>query len=234
MKSKRWLVLLAALLLGACGGALPTATPEDVGLRWRECPIPHAEFNWQEAEACFGHPMPLWGDRSHYGQRVGLDDWQLTIGRDVYWTRNSDGLLPLTRYTLYRNRRAVKSLWGEFGGHSPNLSLQEIGGQAAWEFADDRRATVIYAGRDVRRLYGLDKAYRPYGLAGKLILIGQRDDHYFVVYDGKKIGPDFDSVVIAYCCETMLYSVHAGQGRYLFSGVRDGQHYLVEIERIQP
>ena len=47
--------------------------------------------------------------------------------------------------------------------------------------------------------------------------------------DGRKVGPGFEQVTIAYCCETMLYSVQFGQGRYQFRGTRAGVEYIVEV-----
>ena len=215
--------------------ALHSAEPDEVGLVWQECLLSHAHFDWKEAEDCFGHPMPLWNDnenndeKANYGERVDYDNLKLIIEQDIYRTGVNDSFFPTQRYTLYRNEERIKTLRGEFRAYSPNISLQNVGGKVAWEFADHKRATIIYDGQDVCRIFGLDKAYRPYSLAAKLIFIGQKGNKYFVVYDGLRIGPDFDNIVIAYCCESILYSVQFGQGKYLFSGVRDGQHYLVEI-----
>ena len=211
--------------------SLRSATLDEVGLVWQECLQSQEYFDWKEVEGCFGHSMPLLSEaeKARYGERIDLDNFQLAIGQDIYRTDFNKGLFPTQRYTLYRNGRPVKTLRGEFGAHSPNISLQNLGGRAVWGFADRNQATIVYDGQDIRQLYGLDKAYRPYSLAGKLIFIGQKGDKYFVVYDGLRIGPDFDKVVIAYCCEVVLYSVHFGEGRYLFSGTRGGQHYLVEI-----
>lgn len=210
---------------------LRSANPEELGLRWRECAISQG-FTGKEAETCFGHSIPLWSESEKARFGIRLDDGEsleLTIGQDVYRASLSGAHFQKNRYTLYKNDRVVRSLWGEFTAHSPNISLQNVGGKAVWEFSDGNRATIIYDGSDVRQLYGLDRAYRPYGLADKLIFIGERDAKYFVVYDGWKVGPDFDQIVIAYCCEAALWSVQYGQGRYLFWGSRNGQGYVVEI-----
>jgi len=139
----------------------------------------------------------------------------------------------LERYTLYMNGDPVKTLWGEFTAFSPNISLQDLNGKVVWEFADHKRAAIVYDGKDLRRLYGLDKAYKPYALSGKLIFVGEKDGKFFVVYDGVRVGPNFDRITVAYCCEAVLYSVRAGQGRYLFQGIREGQPYLVEIVALE-
>ncbi len=224
------------LLSSACRpqeSKLPSsAEPDDAGLVWHECALSHALFDWKEAESCFGHPMPLLNDdeKANYGERIDDENLQLVVGQDVYRTEVKGSLLPMRqRYVLYRNEKPIATLRGEFGAHSPNISLQNVDGKSAWEFADEHIATIVYDGQDVRHLYGLDAAYRPYKLADKLVFIAQKDGRYFVVYNGFKIGPDFDQIVIAYCCESILYSVQSGQGKYLFNGSRGGQHYIVEI-----
>jgi hypothetical protein len=174
--------------------------------------------------------MPIWEKRdpSKSSRRIDMDNFQLFIGQDNYWTGVRDWLF-MDRYTLYKNGWAVKSLFGRFTAYSPNISLQNIASQAAWEFADDKTNTIIYAGQDLRRLYGIDKAYAPYSLNNKLIFIAQKGGKYFVVYDGVRLTPEFDHVMVAYCCESVLDSVKAGHGKYLFSAKRNGGSLLVEI-----
>ena len=75
------------------------------------------------------------------------------------------------------------------GSSAPNLRLQNIAGQAAWEFANEDTNTIIYAGQDLRQKYTIYKAYRPYSLNDKLIFIAQKGDKYFVVYNGRRATP---------------------------------------------
>jgi hypothetical protein len=252
---KSSVLLLAVILLAIWGQTscashqsvgLKAADPEDVGLTWQECAISQGpDWNqaeacfsypmsscWIQAEACFGHPMPLWNEseKANFGSYLGdMESLQLTIGQDIYRVSLTAKLFMKAKYTLYKNGHAIRSLYGEFGAHSPNISLQNIGGKAAWEFSDGKIATIIYDRLDVRQVYGLDRAYGPYGLAGKLIFIGERNGKYFVVYDGWKVGPDFDKIAIVYCCDVALCSIHYGQGKYLFWGFRNGQWHAVEI-----
>jgi hypothetical protein len=209
---------------------LKSAKPESVGLTWQECAV-SGGFDWKQAEICFGHPMPLWGkgEEATSGHRVGLENFQLTIGQDMYEASLDSGIFPKVKYTLYRNGKAIRSLYGEFSSYSPNVSLQNVGGKAVWEFSDGKTATVTWDDLDVCQVYRLNKAYRPYGLGEGLILVGEKDGKYFTMYDGWKVGPDFDEIAIAYCCEPVLWSVQYGQGKYLFWGSRDGQWYVVEI-----
>jgi len=224
----------AALALAGCAlfpsAGLKPAEAAALGLTWQECALAQDDSP-QDVENCFGHPVPRLteSERLKTGTRFDMENWQLTIGQDRYQARLTGQLWMLELYTLYQNGNAIKTLYGQFTAYSPSVSLQAIGGKAAWEFASEETTTVIYDGVDLRNLYRLDKAYRPYGLGDTLIFIGQTGNHSFVVYDGQKVGPDFDQIVIAYCCETMLWSVQGGGGRYLFWGTRAGQRYLVEI-----
>ena len=212
-----------------------SVTPSEAGLDWQECQLPVLESPsntpvWDEPVACFGHPAPMLSnaERSNLRQSVANNAVQLTVGHDVYKAHAND-MAVLTFYNLYRNESRIKSLIGVGDTLWLHMSLQNIGGQAAWQIANENPATIIYDGRDVRHLYGLDKAHASYGLAGKLIFVAQKGGKYFVMYDGQKVGPDFDQVIIAYCCETALYSVRFGQGRYQFRGTRGDKNYIVEI-----
>jgi hypothetical protein len=208
-----------------------TISPEEAGLLWQECPLTQLDFSDVRIRECFGHAWPSANgpDSAIFGQRVGMQRLQLEIGRDIYITDLDDSIIPIERYTLFKNGFRVKSLLGEFTAYSPNISLHNVGGLITWEFADYKRSTIIYDRQDVRRQYGLDNAYRPFSLAEKLVFIGEIDGKYFVVYDGIKVGPLYDLIYIAYCCEGVMYSVRGADGRYLFMGVRNRRHYLVVV-----
>ncbi len=213
----------------------PTPSLTDVGLNWKECLVtkgsPKEGFNWAEVETCFGHFMPLWSDEenANFGAQVNMENFRITIGNDVYETRLTDNSFPSQKYMLYKNDDIIQSLSGEFTSISPNISLQNVGGKVAWEFLDKNGATIIYDGIDVRSLYGIDKAYRPYGINGKLIFVGKKGSLYYIVYNGQKVGTTFDKIFIAYCCEPAAWSVQYGKGTYLFWGSRNEQWYMVEI-----
>lgn len=217
--------------------ALPPSAPTEMGLHWQECPSikgsESAGFNWKEVEPCFGHAMPYWNDeeKANFGTLVSMENLRLTIGNDVYETMLSDRAFFQEKYTLFKNEKNIRSLSGTFTTFSPNRTLQNVGGKAVWEFSDGNTATIISDGADVRELYGIERAYRPYGINGKLIFIGEKDRKYFVVYNGHKVGPSFDKVMFAYCCEPVLWSVNFGQGRYLFWGLKNDKWVAVEISR---
>lgn len=244
MKRLAVLVLLLATSLAGCARApasLPQVSPEEASLSWRECP---RTADWAALEACFGRPLPVpdetdkakWGANTGHGHR-------LEIGADVYETREASGLFWNT-YTLYKGGRAIATLRGvrdSFDGRSPDLSLTNIGGKAAWAFYDRVRdqATIVYDGQDVRRLYGLDRAIAPYEVGGRLIFLGSRAGRSFLVYDGRQVGPDSACVhlSLAFCCEGMLYNPRYGGGRYMFWGGQEGGAVCVEMaagEHITP
>ncbi len=217
---------------------LPKVAPESVGLRWQECLLSPAAYqdspNREQVGRCFGHSLEPWSaaERANFGSKPDgdLENWKLAIGRDLYTTTSQwSAMTRYTTYTLYRNQAPVKSVQALFDAYSPNLWLANVAGKAAWELADRAMATIIYDGVDLRDQYGLEKAYRPYALANKLIFIGQDAQQFFVVYAGQQIDPPFDKIWFAYCCEGVLYSVAFGEGKYIFRGERDGKYYLVEI-----
>ena len=205
--------------------SIRSVTPGEVGLDWQECQLPGTS-TWEEPVDCFDPSPPVLSETEK--GNFGDDTVQLTVGQDVYKAHAND-MAVLTVYDLYRNGSRIKSLIGVGDTLWLHMSLQNIGGHVAWQIANGNPGTIIYDGKDIRNLYGLDKAHASYGLAGKLIFVAQKGNKYFVMYDGQKVGPDFDQIIIAYCCETVLYSVHFGQGRYQFRGTRGDKNYVVEI-----
>ncbi len=232
-------VLAGVFLLAQNSGpvrALPEVSAEAAGLRWQECAARRALAgptgeDWQQAEACFGHLSLVWdeNDQAQAGQRTD-HGYRLQVGADVYETHERSLPWPnLNLYTLTRNGRLQKLLFGYFWAYSPDLNLRNLTGNVAWTFDDGRLSTVIYKGGDLRSTYGLDAAYAPYALADQLIFVGRQDDQYFVVYEGQRVGPAFDRILIAHCCEPAMYSARGGSGRYTFWGTRSGERYMVEI-----
>jgi hypothetical protein len=75
------------------------------------------------------------------------------------------GVLPRPSAALLGIFRPIRKLSGKFTAYSPNLGLLNIGGKAAWKFADGDIATIIQDGHDVWDLYSLaESTLRP--LAG--------------------------------------------------------------------
>lgn len=211
--------------------AAATTGVEAAGLSWRECPARPDVEEWRQAEACFGHPALAWddADRAHAGERTA-HGYRLAIGPDVYETRAIATPIPsLSVYALSVNGRLRKLFLGRFTTYSPDLDLVNLAGRAAWTFDDGRLATVVYNGVDLRTANGFEAVYAPYALRDKLIFVARQDDQYFVVYDGRRLGPVFDHILIAYCCEPAAYSARGASGRYTLWGERDSTRYMVEI-----
>jgi hypothetical protein len=237
-------LIVAALIPTACSGlasgrpgttsmsSRPAETPPaEVGLSWHECELQPNIEEWKQVEACLGHPLPAWSEAEMaWAAQGSAGNRELRIGQDVYRTQTLEiQHVPWSVHALSKNGRPISAFVSEQLAHSPDISLLSLENLAVWEYADEHRATVIYDGKDLRREYTLDAAYRPYLIAGKLIFVGRKDNSYFIVYDGKRIGPRFDRIIVAYCCETVLYSVRSGEGRYAFWGSRDGRRYIVEV-----
>jgi hypothetical protein len=239
MPVKKIVITLMIVLLGIFAlwfvhpqmAYLPESMPEEVGLRWQECKQSGGYGTQQQAKECFGITEPIRnGEQNNVRvERIGMENFRMEIGRDIYETARIGNLFGFEQFVLSKNGFPLSFLAGNFYAHSPNIGLQEIGGKSVWEFADNIKATIIYDGQDIRRTMGLDKAQRPYRLGDKLIFIAHKNNKYFVVYDGKRLTPEFDDVIIAYCCEGVLYSPFGGPGFYIFNGTRDGQNYLVEV-----
>lgn len=239
MKMKTYatvVLLLAMVLVGAWFGGLfrfdlTAVTPQEEALLWQECELPNEYGDWRMGDQCFG-ALPSDDSANHGSQHLGMQDWRLTIGSITY-----DAALWISLwkevFVLSKNGWPSHVLAGNFFAHSPNIGLYEIEGKAAWEFADEKNATIIFDGQDLRQTYGLEKAFSPYSVGNQLIFIGQKNGRYLVIYNGQQIGPQFEEVVIAYCCELVLYSAGGKNGAYRFNGMRDGKHYLVQITALE-
>ncbi len=248
--------IIAVLGLAGCN-ATPTAellsaTPADVNLVWEECSIPNDSkvngVDISQIETCFNLSLPLLTDeeKNNFGikQINGLDTdlyiYKLTIDNDLYETKMMDFSVSNMeyKYALYKNGDSVQNYSGTVSIFAP-MSLQNIGGKAAWEvseFSEHQKgtATIFYDGVDIQKLYGLDKAHHPYGLNDKLIFIGEKDSYYFIVYDGKKVGSDFDNVRLAFVPDPAPHwSVQYGNGTYLFWGFKNEQWYIIKITSLQ-
>jgi hypothetical protein len=129
----------------------------------------------------------------------------LQIDQDIYQTKRLGGFLSFEVYLLTKNNWPINIQLGSFLTHSPNIGFHDVAGEAAWEFVSFDKPTIIYNGRNLRQRYNLDQAFSPYDLKGKLVFLAQQEDNYFVVYDGKRLTPDYEDVVHAYCCEAVMY-----------------------------
>lgn len=219
----------------------PTIVPQkteriyqDVGLLWQECNLSFKD--WQSGEECLGISLPKTSEaeKGFFGeQNDGIGPITQTIGNDSYesmFISENSGQLD---YALLKNSEVITTITGTIEGYDPNQSLINFNGEILWEFANYNHETVIYDGRDFRNEYGLDAVYRPYIIGRKLIFVARQGRKYYVIYDGQKIGPDFDEISIAYCCEPAMYSISRINGQYWFWGNRNGQNYIVMISAIQ-
>jgi len=207
---------------------------ETSGLLWRECAL--SGLDWKQAEACLGYSRFELKESGITGTRMENGEWMLQVDGAVdgavysalYETRTWEwfGLLSAS---LYKDGHRVHTFFDRASGFSPALSLRLVDDQVAWTFSGERVHTIAYDGRDLRAQYDLDAAYSPAEIAGKLIFVGKTDDVALIVYDGERIGPVFDEIITAHCCEIGLYAPFAVEGRYGFWGERGGRTWVVEI-----
>jgi hypothetical protein len=71
-----------------------------------------------------------------------------------------------------------------------------------------------------------------YQMGNMLVSIGKIGVKYFLMVDGRRVGPVFDDIMIANGNDEVPFSVNYGQGHYIFRGVRHGAYYLVEISSV--
>lgn len=76
---------------------------------------------------------------------------------------------------------------------------------------------------------GLVSLAQPYQMDGKLVSIGKLGVKYFLVVNGRRVGPVFDDILVGDSDEYVPFSVNYGHGRYVFRGSRHGAYYLVEV-----
>ena len=228
------LLSIAVLLLSsACvAPAQPAAiSPGAAGLTWRQCQLVSNDEEWRQVEACLGHPAAVWddADQASAGEKTERG-YRLQIGADTFETREFPTPIPnLSLYVLTRNGQLAKAYLGRFTTYSPDLGLYALAGNVIWAFDDGRVSTVFYGDEDLRAAYGADAVYAPYALGGRLIVVARRGSAYSVLYNGQQVGPTFDAITIAYCCEPVMYSARGGGGRYVFWGERAGARNVVEI-----
>jgi hypothetical protein len=229
------IVLFSTWFGNAFAQSPPLVTKRIGNLTWQECEISKATYEGKfkpAPAACYRKLRTSMQFTNRDRQNLGVHDLsadgiELRIGKDVYRTAPSG---MDANYVFTRNGAAIAKLTSEFVTFSPNRSLQNVGGKAVWEFAGAPETfTVLVEEKDMRASAQIQQAYEPYGINGKLIFVGQKDDRFFVMYDGQKIGEEFDQIFIAYCCEPAAYTVHQGDGAYLFQAKRGDRYYLVRI-----
>lgn len=215
--------------------------PNDIGLSWRECVIAFPNDRLIQSEYCYGHAPPAISEseKKNFGKRVVdqcLEDVRLKIGESVYYATAENCSLT-DGYTLYQDGEPIYHIdYSETSANPPpqknvgpaNVTLQNVNGKVVWEFFGNR-ATIIYDGVDLARLYKLDNTYRPYAINDRLIFIGQTADRFFIVYDKYKVGPEFNEIIMMACCDFTPWSLYYGDNRYSFYGKRAEQWYIVEI-----
>ena len=212
-------------------------------LLWRECELPRP--NNESQEECLGVTMSkrTESESSPFGETFtppgGLSrGFRLTIGNDVYESvhqpspeggySDANGMYE---YHLFKNGQLLLTMITTFSAYDPNVSLLNINGKYAWEFANPKQPTIIYDGVDLRQEFDLEAAYRPYVVGETMIFVARKNGNMFVVADGEQIGPGFDQIYNGYCCETK--TIIRSPGQYWFWATREGRRFVVAITEIK-
>ena len=213
-----------------------------LNLVWQECQIHRiASYydDWASAGQCLGAEPPQRQGPEEEKERFGESyssspdglpmNLRLGIGEDIYEASIVDSGNGYENWTLRKNGEVVVEEKGHFAPYNINQSLLNVNGKIAWEFADVDHPTIIYDGIDLQNKYELEAAYIPNVINNKLIFVAKKEDRYFVIYDGQKLGPEFDSIEVGYCCDETGYSIRRPFNQYWFWGSRGGRSYIVSI-----
>jgi hypothetical protein len=181
-------------------------------------------------ETCLGSPL-MFEDESGtiWGTREETDNLQLIVAGDIYETRSDHNsqIVSSRKFSLIKNGDEFHSISGTISVPSPHQSLSYIDGKVVWELFIEEWITIIVDREDVRDLYDIERAYKPYSINGKLIFLASKYGKYIVIYDGKYIGIEYDDLQITYCCGGS--SVDRLPGRYQFWATRGDEYYTVSI-----
>ena len=180
---------------------------------------------------CIEIPTRNEDDKKMLGERVdyqnATNDWRIRIGSDEFETRINDISQGCCSYKLLKNGGVILEMFPGFMTSNPNRGFWNIGGKLVWELAG-YTTVIVVDGVDYNEKYELEGSYFPYEINGKLIYIAKKNGKFHIVYDEKMIGPEFDSISMAYCCS--MISVYYGSGQYWFVGRRAGTMYVVSIQ----
>lgn len=226
------LALVALLALsrrgsgGAATGRLASTTVAAVGLEWRECPAA------DDVTVACGEPFSLAGaDPALASKWLAGDARDLRLksaGRDYRvirwpaWT-GCYSVIGMTDgpSTLCGGDNTLR--W------AASVGIQSFHAGPAIVIRDGNLATVLWNGQDLRKAYGIDAAYEPAELGGRLVFIGRKANRYFVVFDGKRVGPDFETMRLGTCCMEAIYRPQSGEDGYRFYGTRQWRDVQVVI-----
>jgi hypothetical protein len=237
-----------ATLMPPTGTAAPTLTPSPTlpaavtpvsarledGLTWTECAVPVRDYSRGDMrflEQCAAIPELNADDKNRRAERVevsgGFSEFHLTIGSDHYATWLDFPGKSCCQYELLLNGEVILSADPGFTTYDPNVSLWNFEGKFVWELSGSFRSDIFVGGVSYNTAFGLQAAYMPYEINGKLIFVAVKDGQYHIVYNGRFIGPEFDDLSITYCCS--MISLYYGSGQYWFVGRRGGTKYVVLI-----
>ena len=214
----------------------PTVIPVSNELTWAECVVPNKDYartdtDMQFLASCGEIPTLNEADKKRRGEFIdhqnATNDWRITIGNDYFETRINDLSKGCCSYKLVKNGDVILEMFPGFMTSNPNRGFWNIEGKLVWELAGYKKIIVV-DGIDYNEKYQLDGSYFPYEIKGKLIYIAKKNDKFHIVYDGKIIGAEFDSISMAYCCG--MISVYYGSGQYWFVGRRGGTKFVVSIQ----
>lgn len=215
----------------------PKTTIMENGLEWMECTLANHGYSHEGTDIEFLEQcvdFPAWNehDKQIVGERIknkyGWVDLWIKIGEDVYKTIQDNPSAGCCSYRLIKNGREILRASPGFLTFDPNRNFWNVEGKLVWEVAGGEQFIMV-DGVNYNTEHQLEGSYYPYEIGGKLIYIAKQNGQFHIVYDGKSMGPEFDSIQMGYCCSPL--PVYRGSGQYWFLGSRGGNMFLVLIKR---
>jgi len=125
----------------------------------------------------------------------------------------------------------LKTYQGREVVDTPNRGLKIVNGKICWGFDTGDFSTFYYDGKDLRDSYpNLDKFYKLGEINNKAAFIAEKNNKYYIVYDGEIVNQSFDEISVGECCANFAPEWY---GEKLFFRARIGDKgYSVIVSKI--
>lgn len=167
----------------------------------------------------------------------------IQIGDDVYFILTEFLENSIEKFTIYKNNAIVHEFSSEsLATYSPLINVRVIDNKYTVEYIEKSYDRVQKNFLEKKKIwqdgvgeltqsYQLQNAISPYEANGKLVFLAQKNDKWFVMFDGKRISTEFERIDFGYCCEPAKYMPKAFNYRYYtFFATQDAKQKLIEVD----
>lgn len=164
------------------------------------------------------------------------------IGADYFYVLRKRLEKSVEEYSIYKNNEKVYGFSSVFVTYDPLVSVRVIENkytveyvensyeQAGNNFSVNKRIWQDGVG-EIAKKYGMQNVIVPYEVGGKMVFLAEKNDRWFVMYDGERILEEFERIDFGYCCEPAVYMPRAFNYRYyVFFATQDAKQMLVEVD----